>query len=51
MPYYTWTDPTTNVDYIVNDGGPIADFFTEDSPQWSAYQAWLAEGNKAQLWV
>lgn len=50
MPYYTWTDPTTGTDYIVNDDGPIADFFTEESPKWGQYQQWLADGNTALPW-
>lgn len=44
-------DPTTDIEYIVNDDGPIADFFTTESSKFALYEAWLAEGNEAQPWV
>lgn len=50
MSYYTWKDPFTEISYIVDDSTLVPDFFTEESDKWSAYQAWLADGNKPSVW-
>jgi hypothetical protein len=48
--YYTWTDPTTDCDYIVLFENNFPDFFTEDSPKYATYLEWLASGNEAGKW-
>ena len=48
--YYTHTDSLTNSTTIALHDGDVVTYFTEQSPLYPAYLAWVAEGNEATEW-
>ena len=48
--YKIATDPLSKTTSVSKIEGDTIIFFTEDSPLWEQYLAWVAEGNTAEEW-
>ena len=51
MKYYKTKDKLSNEEYIIiKNSDESVIFFTNQSPHYQAYLAWVAEGNEAEEW-
>lgn len=49
--YYTHTDSLTNSKTLALHDGEVVTYFTEQSPLYPAYLAWVEAGNTAEEWT